>query len=56
MIIREGKTTKVKFAFADPEVIITPLRNHFSTHRCMFPTGEYATAETAEGILCLSVA
>jgi hypothetical protein len=24
MIIREGKTTKVKFAFADPEVIITP--------------------------------
>ncbi len=24
MIIREGKNTKVKFAFADPEVIITP--------------------------------
>ncbi len=24
MIIREGKSTKVKFAFADPEVIITP--------------------------------
>jgi hypothetical protein len=24
MIIREGKTTKVKFAFADPDVIITP--------------------------------
>ena len=24
MIIREGKTTKVKFAFADPEVITTP--------------------------------
>ncbi len=24
MIIREGKSTKVKFAFADPDVIITP--------------------------------
>ena len=24
MIIREGKSTKVKFAFADPEVIVTP--------------------------------
>ena len=24
MIIREGKNTKVKFAFADPEVIVTP--------------------------------
>ena len=24
MVIREGQTTKVKFAFADPEVIITP--------------------------------
>ena len=36
MIIREGKTTKVKFAFADPEVIITPLRNPFlsSTDVC----------------------
>jgi len=24
MVIREGQTTKVKFAFADPEVIVTP--------------------------------
>ena len=24
MVIREGRTTKVKFAFADPEVIVTP--------------------------------
>ena len=58
MIIREGKTTKVKFAFADPEVIITPPEKPISlpTDRCMLPTGERTTSETAEGILCLSVA
>ena len=38
MIIREGMSTKVKFAFADPEVIVAPPEktNNLTIKRCNF--------------------